>query len=79
MRRLNAAAPWTLPSGAPLFTPTVVCEHALVKAGPKLNPQLATLAERLGARGYSSAAFYANPLLGPVAGLGRGFGTAALH
>jgi len=74
-----AAAPWTLPSVASLFTSTFVCEHALVKAGPKLNPALPTLAERLAARGYASAAFYTNPLLGPVAGLTRGFGTSSLR
>ena len=74
-----AAAPWTLPSVASLFTSTFVCEHALVKAGPKLNPKLTTLAERLTARGYESAAFYTNPLLGPVAGLTRGFGTSVLR
>jgi len=68
-----APAPWTLPShfgvltGMPPWTvPYDSDAHRFLYDGP-------TLAERFAARGYTTAAIFANPLLGPDPLFHRGF------
>jgi arylsulfatase A-like enzyme len=77
-RFVNAwsVAPWTLPSHASLFTGLLPSEHGSTSRTPRLAPGLSTLAERLSACGYETAAFYSNPWLSDAAtGLLRGFET----
>ena len=68
----RAAAPWTLPSHASMFTGW--WPHELdVERLDRLDPTCTTLAEFLH-RGYATAGFVANPLLcGSKSGLARGF------
>jgi arylsulfatase A-like enzyme len=73
-----AAAPWTIPSVASLFTSTFVCEHQLTHR-QKLNIGLKTLAERLKSAGYATGSFIANPLAGHLTDLHRGFDEAVAH
>lgn len=68
-----AAAPWTLPSVASIVTSTYQCEHGLVLGTRKLDPALLTLAERLKAWGYRTAAWYNNEFAGPMSGVDRGY------
>jgi len=73
---LNAvsAAQWTVPSHASMFTGTYPAEHGTVQSYSVLPQELPTLAERLRAGGYHTAAFCNNPLVGVVNnGLRRGF------
>ncbi|MEN8185132.1 MAG: sulfatase, partial [Myxococcota bacterium] len=68
-----APAPWTVPSHASLLTgelPRVAGAH---HEHPALPEGAATTAEILGAAGYRSAAFVANPWVGRFNGLTRGF------
>ncbi len=68
-----APAPWTLPSVPSIMTSTFPCEHGVVVDGDRLPPTLVPLAERLRAAGRPTAAFYANPYVGPMSGLDRGY------
>jgi arylsulfatase A-like enzyme len=76
--RLQAASPWTLPSLCSLMTGLPVAKH---RAGRReeggysgLDAGAQTLAERLRARGYATAAVLApNPFAGREFGLDRGF------
>jgi arylsulfatase A-like enzyme len=68
-----APAPWTVPSVASLITSTFPCEHGVLSERTMLNPNLETLAERLGRIGYFSLALYENPYSGPMIGLDRGY------
>ncbi len=71
--RARATAPWTLPSHASLFTGRWPHELDVERLG-RLDTTCTTLAEFLGAQGYSTAGFVANPLLyGNKSGLARGF------
>jgi arylsulfatase A-like enzyme len=67
-----APAPWTTPSVASLITSTFVCEHQMTQR-KKLAPELQTLAERLKRIGYDTGAFIANPLVGDLTELSRGY------
>ena len=58
----RAAAPWTLPSHASLFTGRWPHELGVEKLG-WLDAAYPTLAEYLGARGYDTAGFVANTVL----------------
>jgi arylsulfatase A-like enzyme len=63
-----------MPSHASLFTGRYVREHGLTQTRAVLPAALPTLAERLAAGGYHTAAFCNNPLVGVVNnGLRRGF------
>lgn len=73
-----APAPWTTPSVTSLFTSTFVCEHQMTQR-KKLSPELRTLAERLNGIGYETGAFIANPLVGELTGLNRGYTTYMLR
>jgi len=71
--RAWASAPWTLPSHLGVLTgmppwkvPYDSASHRFLYDGP-------TLAERFAARGYTTAAIFANPLLGPDPLFHRGF------
>ena len=75
---IQAPFPWTLPSMASLFTGLEVAQHgAGRRADRSLSASLAehsTLAERLSAAGWETAAVVApNPFLGRAFGLERGF------
>ena len=74
-----AAAPWTLPSVGSLMTSTYSCEHGLLRHSQRLSPKLATLAERLQARGYATGGYFQNAIIGPLSGLDRGLQVAELH
>jgi arylsulfatase A-like enzyme len=68
-----SAAPWTVPSHASLMTGLTPAEHGSHHESWRLAPEIPTLAERLRAAGYRTAAVSANPFVGPVSGLDRGF------
>ncbi len=83
-RRCVAAAPWTIPTHASLFTGLFPFEHGVhTYKGPAptpddllipLAPDHTTLAETLRAEGYRTAAFMANSgYLDPVFQLDQGF------
>ncbi|XGB42490.1 MAG: sulfatase [Nodosilinea sp. LVE1205-7] len=68
-----AAAQWTVPSHASMFTGLYPSEHTMVQSYSVLPDSLPTLAERL-AGGYYTAGFCNNPLVGVINnGLRRGF------
>lgn len=69
-----AAAQWTIPSHASMFTGTYPATHGMVQSFSLLPDALPTLAERLRDGGYWTAAFCNNPLLSFINnGLRRGF------
>ena len=69
-----ASAQWTVPSHTSMFTGTYPSVHRTQHANSVVPPTLPTLAERLRAGGYYTAAFCNNPLVGVVNnGLRRGF------
>lgn len=69
-----AAAQWTVPSHASMFTGLYPSEHTMVQSYSVLPDTLPTLAERLAAGGYYTAGFCNNPLVGVINnGLRRGF------
>lgn len=73
--RALATAPWTLPSHATMFTGRYPQELNVGWDRP-LNAKHPTIAERLDARGYSTAGFVANTFYGSyLHGLSRGFET----
>ncbi len=73
-RRAFATAQWTIPSHASLFTGLYPSAHATRQSSAALPVSIPTLAERLAAGGYMTAAFCNNPLVGVVNnGLRRGF------
>ncbi len=69
-----SSAQWTVPSHTSMFTGTYPSIHRTQHANSVVPPTLPTLAERLRAGGYYTAAFCNNPLVGVVNnGLRRGF------
>jgi len=69
-----SAATWTVPSHATLFTGLLPSQHHCTFARPQFDPDLTTLADRLGEAGYETVAFYSNPWLSDrVTGLLDGF------
>jgi len=72
--RAYAPSPWTLPSHASLFTGRTVESHGIGLQGRVVLPEQATtLAERLRATGYQTAAFSENALISSVFGFEQGF------
>lgn len=72
--RAIAAAQWTIPSHASMFTGRYPSEHQVLQSYSVLPPEQTTLAERLQAGGYFTAGFCNNPLVGIINnGLRRGF------
>ncbi|MEE4271613.1 MAG: sulfatase [Thermoanaerobaculales bacterium] len=70
--RALAPAPWTVPSLASILTGLEPLVHGTTTAKSALDPQLTTIAERLGNVGYRTAALTDNPFV-RLARLGRGF------
>jgi arylsulfatase A-like enzyme len=73
--RAYAAAAWSLPSYASIFTGLDAFEHGVGLLQAELDPAYTTLAQVLTAYGYHSAAFTSGGHLHPATGLGRGFET----
>lgn len=72
--RAYAPSPWTLPSHASLLTGSPIGEHGVGLSGKAVLPQEAnTVAERLLAAGYQTAAFSENALVSGVFGFDQGF------
>ncbi|MBI5500106.1 MAG: sulfatase [Deltaproteobacteria bacterium] len=70
----SAAASWTLPSVASLFTGVYPVRHRVIHPERSLLPaSWQTWADRLRAAGYSTAGFTSNPLLGRDHGFIDGF------
>lgn len=73
-RYAYSAAQWTIPSHTSMFTGRYASEHQTVQAYSHVPGNLPTVAERLRAKGYFTAGFCNNPLVGVVdSGLRRGF------
>lgn len=69
-----AAAQWTVPSHASMFTGLYPSEHQMFQSYSVMSEQVETLAERLQRGGYYTAGFCNNPLVGVINnGLRRGF------
>ncbi|MBC8188122.1 MAG: sulfatase [Proteobacteria bacterium] len=72
--RAYAPSPWTLPSHASLFTGSPIDDHGVGLHGQVvLAEDVTTLAERLRAAGYQTAAFSENALISRVFGFEQGF------
>ena len=69
-----APAPWTLPSHVAVLTGEDPWRLDFDDRSYSLRFSSPTLAERLSAAGYATAAIYANPVLNPDTGLMRGVG-----
>ena len=73
-RRASAPAPWTLPSHASLLSGLGVERHRVGLRDRLVLPEaVVTLAERLRAAGYQTAAFSENMLVSDVFGMLQGF------
>lgn len=68
-----ATSSWTVPTHASLFTGLTPQAHGCDWESPYLPPQATTIAERLGAAGYRTLGFSANPWVAPEFGFDRGF------
>ena len=66
-------APWTIPSHASIFTGLHSFAHQATLEHVYLREEIDTLAEILGANGFQTAAFVANPWIGEHTGLAQGF------
>jgi arylsulfatase A-like enzyme len=64
---------WTRPAVASLLSGVTPQRHGAVSRPDRVAPELRLLPEHLGALGYHSRAFVANPNVLPVWGFGRGF------
>jgi arylsulfatase A-like enzyme len=71
--RAYAAAPWTLPSHASIFTGEYAAVHNATWEHQVLDDRLPTVAERLAEMGLRTAAFSRQPWLSDETGLMRGF------
>jgi len=73
-RNAIAAAQWTVPSHASMFTGLYPSSHGVLQSYSVLSDHIPTVAERLNAGGYFTAGFCNNPLVGVINnGLRRGF------
>ena len=68
-----AQSSWTVPSTATIFTSLYPSAHGTIHTARGLSGDLPTLASRLRASGYHTAAFQVNSLVAPQAGFARGF------
>ncbi len=73
--RAYAHASATVPSLASLLSGLLPAEHAAVNNGTDIAPGVTTLAQRLRAAGFQTAAFVGNFALRPGRGFERGFDT----
>ena len=71
--RCYAAAPWTVPSHAAMFTGEHTSTHRANRQRPILDGRLPTLAEKMSARGYHTVSFSKKSWLSAETGLLRGF------
>jgi len=72
--RAYAPSPWTVPSHASLFTGSSIEVHGVgIHGRVVLSQEVTTLAERLQAAGYQTAAFSENALVSGVFGFEQGF------
>jgi arylsulfatase A-like enzyme len=71
--RALSSTSWTLPAHVALLTGVADSVHGVVDESRALGPGLPTLAERLKARGFATAAVVSGPYLHPRYGLNRGF------
>ena len=72
--RAYSPSPWTLPSHASLFSGAAIDEHGVGLHGRVVLPAgVRTLAERLQAVDYETAAFSENALVSPLFGFEQGF------
>jgi arylsulfatase A-like enzyme len=69
----HAAAPWTLPSHASLFTGTYPSKHGAHAGHKQLDDRHRTLAESFGDAGYETVAVTNNTWISEEFGFGRGF------
>jgi arylsulfatase A-like enzyme len=71
--RAVAQAPWTRPAVATVFTGLGPLRHGVTTLADRLPAAAVTLAERLRAAGYRTAAFSTNAHLGEATGFAQGF------
>jgi arylsulfatase A-like enzyme len=72
--RAYAPAPWTLPSHATILSGLAVEQHRVgLSGGGAMPSEIVTVAERLSAAGYETAAFSENPVVSETFGLVQGF------
>ncbi|HEX6641229.1 MAG TPA: sulfatase-like hydrolase/transferase, partial [Thermoanaerobaculia bacterium] len=72
--RAWSPVPLTAPAHASMLTGRLPAEHGIRdNSGFTLSPQVPTLAEQLGKRGYATAAMVSTKVLAPKTGLNRGF------
>ncbi|MEE2750332.1 MAG: sulfatase [Myxococcota bacterium] len=71
--RAYAAAPWSLPSHASLFTGRMPGDHGAHNERMRFDSSWPTLAESLGEAGYETVGFSASPYAGTGPGTARGF------
>ena len=71
----NVVSPssWTLPAHASMLTGLYPARHGLQDDGVKLAPEIPTLAESMGALGYTSLAVVSHVYVSSQFGLDRGF------
>ena len=68
-----AASPWTLPSHVSLLTGLDVVTHQVSTARDRMDPGLATLADRLRLDGYVTSAFTGGGFVNGIYGQSKGF------
>lgn len=68
-----AASNYTIPSTMSIFTGLDPVEHGVTTADARLSPDVPTLAERLSAAGWRTAAFHEGGYVGSQYGFDRGF------
>ncbi|RIL02360.1 MAG: hypothetical protein DCC75_13300, partial [Proteobacteria bacterium] len=73
MERAYAAAPWTKPSIASIFTGQYPYKHGVVGLRTPLRDRSVTMAEIFGSAGYHTVGVVSHVLLRPKSGLAQGF------
>jgi len=71
--KMYSIAPWTMPSMASLATGVYPSVHGANVKTYRIQEGIPTLAESLRERGYTTAAFFINPLMGIASRLDNGF------
>ena len=71
--RMIADSSWTLPTHLTMLTGLSSWAHGAMFDTRRLDPEVDTLAEILGARGYRSEGFVSGPYLHPIFGFADGF------
>jgi arylsulfatase A-like enzyme len=76
--RMVSDSSWTLPTHLTMLTGLSSWVHGAMFDTRRLDPEIDTLAEILGARGYRSEGFASGPYLHPIFGFADGFDTYEL-